>query len=155
MTNLHLRSIAMYALLIAWYVITSAQVIDLTDGGIDLGRHLKDGELLWSPAASQILHTNFYSYTQPDQQFVNHHWMAALVFHTVYRLGGFTGLNAFYILLGALTLGIFLRMAEKAAGLAVASALVLALMAILRARASVRPEMFTLLLAGVFLWLLW
>ncbi len=146
---------AVYALLILLYAITSAEVIDLTNGGIDLGRHLKDGELLLSPAASQVLHTNFYSYTQPAREFVNHHWLATVVFHAVYNLGGFTGLNAFDIFLGVLTLGLFLRMAEKAGGLALASALALALMPILRARASVRPEIFTLLLAGVFLWLLW
>jgi hypothetical protein len=154
-TNQYRRSIPVYALMIVLYAITSAEVIDLTNGGVDLGRHLKDGELLLSPAASQILHTNFYSYAQPDREFVNHHWLAGIVFQAVYKLGGFPGLNAFYILLGELTLGLFLRMAEKAAGLAVASALALALMPILRARASVRPEIFTLLLAGVFFWLLW
>ena len=122
-TNPYLRSIPVYAVTIVLYAITSAELIDLTNGGVDLGRHLKDGELLLSPAASQILHTNFYSYTQPDREFVNHHWLAGIVFHTVYKLGGFPGLNTFYILLGELTLGLFLRMAEKAAGLAVASAL--------------------------------
>ena len=74
--------------------ITSAEVIDLTNGGIDLGRHLKNGELL----LSQILHTNFYSYTQPE---LNHHWLAGIVFYSVYKLDGFPGLNAFYILLAA------------------------------------------------------
>ncbi len=154
-TSQYRRSIPVYTLLIVLYAITSAEVIDLTNGGIDLGRHLKNGELLLSPAASQILHTNFYSYTQPDLEFVNHHWLAGIVFHAVYKLGGFPGLNAFYILLGGLTLGLSVRMAEKAAGLAVASALALGLMPILRARASVRPEIFTLLLAGVFFCLLW
>src|SRR5438128_2309762 len=81
--NQYRRSIPVYALLIVWYAITSAEVIDLTNGGIDLGRHLKNGELLLSPAASQILHTNFYSYTQPDLKFVNHHWLAGIVFYAV------------------------------------------------------------------------
>jgi hypothetical protein len=103
-TKLGTPPIPVYALMIVLYAITSAEVIDLTNGGIDLGRHLKDGELLLSPAASQILHTNFYSYTQPDREFVNHHWLAGIVFHAVYKLGGFPGLNAFYILLGELTL---------------------------------------------------
>src|SRR5256885_1350061 len=102
------RSIAVYVLLIAVYAITSAEVIDLTNGGIDLGRHLKNGELLLSRAASpaltqKILHTNFYSYTQPDQPFVNHHWLSGVVFHAVYELGGFAGLNAFYIFLGVVS----------------------------------------------------
>ena len=103
-SNKYRRSIPAYTLLIVLYAVTSAEMIDLTNGGIDLGRHLKNGELLLSPAASQILHTNFYSYTQPDREFVNHHWLAGIVFHAVYKLGGFRGLNAFYILLGVVTL---------------------------------------------------
>src|SRR6266850_4000929 len=96
-TNQYCRSIPVYALLIGLYAIMSSEMIDLTNGGIDLGRHLKDGELLLSPAASQVLHTNFYSYTQPAREFVNHHWLAGVVFHAVYNLGGFPGLNAFDI----------------------------------------------------------
>jgi hypothetical protein len=86
---------------------------------------------------------------------VNHHWIAGIVFHAAYKLVGFPGLNAFYIFLGAITFGLFFRIAERAAGLTLAAALALALMPILRARASVRPEIFTLLLAGIFLSLLW
>lgn len=150
----------MYSLLIAWFAITSAETIDLTLGGDDLGRHLKNGELLLSstaPAgtASALLHTNFYSYTQPDLEFVNHHWLTGVIFFSVWKLGGFAGLNSFYILLGALVLALYLRMAHRAAGLALAVALALALMPILRLRASVRPEIFTLLMSGIFFWLLW
>jgi hypothetical protein len=150
------RTILVFALLIAWYAITSAEVIDLTYGGIDLGRHLKNGELLlFSASSSELLHTNFYSYTQPGVEFINHHWLAGVVFFAVWKYGGFAGLNAFYILLGALAFAIALRMAQRAAGLAFAAALALAAMPILRLRASVRPEIFTLLLSVVFLWLLW
>src|SRR5262249_801190 len=66
----------------------------------------------------------------------------------------FAGLNAFYILLGALILVLFLRMAQRAAGLALTATLAVALMPILRLRASVRPEIFTLLVSGIFFLLL-
>ncbi len=60
------RTILVYSLLMAWFAITSAETIDLTFTGADLGRHLKNGELLLSstaPAgtASAVLNTNFYS----------------------------------------------------------------------------------------------
>jgi len=149
-----------FALLIAWFAITSAETIDLTFGGIDLGRHLKNGELLLSSkapggTASAILHTNYYSYVQSEVEFVNHHWLAGVLFFSIWKVAGFAGLNAFYILLGALTLALFLRVAQRAAGLALAATLALVLMPILRLRASVRPEIFTLLLSGAFFWLLW
>ncbi len=80
-----MRSGLVYALLLAWFAITSAEVIDLTMSGIDLGRHLKNGELMLSSSTpsgttAKLLHTNFYSYTQPDLEFVNHHWLAGVVF---------------------------------------------------------------------------
>jgi hypothetical protein len=125
-----------------------------------LGRHLKNGELLLSstaPAgtASKLLHTNFYSYATPDFDFVNHHWLTGVVYFLVWKSVGFAGLNAFYILLGCLTFLLFFRMAQKAAGWAIASGMALSLMPILRLRPSVRPEIFTLLFCGVFLWFLW
>jgi len=149
-----------FGLLAALYALSSAEKIDLFYGGVDLGRHLKNGELLLSPVApggtvSKLLHTNFYSYATPEFEFINHHWLSGVVFFLARMFGGFAGLNAFYILLGGLTFLLFWRMAEESAGWEFASALALLLMPILRARASVRPECFTLLFCGIFLWLLW
>jgi hypothetical protein len=149
-----------FVLLLGWYALTSAQTIDLTAGGIDLGRHLKNGELCLSSTTpkgtfEKILHTNFYSYTQPGAPFVNHHWLADLLFSLVWKLGRFSGLNGFYISLGVLTFFIFFRLAQKSAGFAVAAAVAVLLMPILCVRPSLRPEIFTLLLSGVFLSVLW
>lgn len=147
-------------LVLVCYAIWSAEAIDLFYGGTDLGRHLKNGELLLSrgaPAgtARQILHTNFYSYTQPGFPFVNHHWLAGVVFFLLWKAAGFAGLNAIYILLGGVALLIGWVMAWRAVGWAIPTAIALPLMPILRARASVRPEIFTVLLCSVFLWTLW
>ena len=56
-----------------------------------MARRLKNGELLASPAASQILHTNFYSYGQPEVEFANHHWLAGVIFYAVHKVGGLAG----------------------------------------------------------------
>jgi len=146
--------IVVFALLLCCYALTSAEVIDFTTGATDLGRHLKNGELLLS-GSSGILRTNFYSYTQPDFEFINHHWLADVIFFLAWKAGDFEGLNAIYILLGGVAFGLFFRIAQKAAGLPVAVALAACLMPSLRARPSVRPEIFTLLLSGVFLYILW
>lgn len=144
-------------LLVACFAIASAEKIELYTRGDDLGRHLKNGELLLSSAgaASKLLHTNFYSYATPDFEVVNHHWLSGVVYYLVWKRVGFAGLNAFYVTLGCLTFLLFFRMAQKAAGWAIASTLALPMMPILRLRPSVRPEIFTLLFCSVFLWFLW
>ncbi len=126
----------------------------------DLGRHLKNGELLLSPnappgTASRLLHTNFYSYAAQDTPLINHHWLSGVVFYLVFRLVGFANLNGFYILLGAITFLLSWRIAQKAAGWAVATAVALPLVPILAVRANVRPEVFSLLFEVIFLALLW
>ena len=159
-SRVRLFQIAGFGFLLACYALSSIEIIDLTTSGADLGRHLKNGELLLSPAVpagtvSKLLHTNFYSYSQPDFEFINHHWLSDIAFFLAWKSGGFAGLNAFYIFLGVLTFALFLRIAQRAVGLWIAAAVALAVMPILRARPSVRPEIFTLLLCGVFFWLLW
>jgi hypothetical protein len=155
-----LATILALAFVLVLYSIWSAEVIDLFFGGTDLGRHLKNGELLLSstaPAgtASKILHTNFYSYTEPGFAFINHHWLAGVVFFLVWKVTGFAGLNVFYILVGAAALLISWRMAQKAAGWAIPTAMALLIMPIVRARPSVRPEIFSVLFCSIFLWILW
>ncbi|MGH9720070.1 MAG: hypothetical protein ACRD8O_07640, partial [Bryobacteraceae bacterium] len=150
-----MRRALAYGLVAGLYFLASAENIDLMVGGADLGRHLRNGEGILSGAAAPLLHTNYYSYTQPEFPFVNHHWLSGVVYHSLWKAFGFTGLHAIHLAFGATALLMFFRIAEREAGLGVASALALLLMPILRARASVRPEVFSFLLAGVFLTLLW
>ncbi len=144
-----------FGLLLICYGLTSAEEINLISGGVDLGRHLKNGELCLSPAgpkgtADQILHTNFYSYTCPGAPFINHHWLTDLLFFLVWKTTGFAGLNLFYIAAGALTFSIFFHVARIAAGFVPAVALALAYMPVLTVRASVRPEVFSYLMCSLF-----
>ena len=102
-----LLAIVAAPLLAASFAIFSAQTIELYFKGDDLGRHLKNGELLLSSSApagtvSKLLHTNFYSYAVPDFEFVNHHWLTGVIYFLVWKRVGFAGLNAFYIRLGNL-----------------------------------------------------
>ena len=47
-------------------VIIFSQQIDFT--GIDLGRHLENGKIVWQNP--QVLFQNFYSYTEPNFPFI-------------------------------------------------------------------------------------
>jgi hypothetical protein len=142
-------------LLLGFFGLFLAKKIDLTTA--DLGRHIKNGELIIHGTNTElhgVLFTNFYSYIMADQPFINHHWLAGVVFYLLYQTTGFIGLSVFYILLGCLTFFIFFSIARKASNIFIASTLALALMPLFASRAEVRPEMFSYLFSGVFLWVL-
>jgi hypothetical protein len=46
----------------------------------DVGRLLTEGRLIWN-GTDAILYQNFFSYTEPNSVFINHHWLTAVLFH--------------------------------------------------------------------------
>ena len=75
------------------------QKINLTTA--DLGRHLMNGELFVHAdslhiSRTALLHTNFFSFTNPDFPFVNHHWGSGILFYLLFSAFGFGGLSLFY-----------------------------------------------------------
>lgn len=139
-----------------WFGIFLAHKIDLTTA--DLGRHIQNGNIILHGSWHEkwaVLHTNFYSYTLPNQPFVNHHWLSGVVFYLIFVLSGFVGLSAFYVLLGLPTLWLFFDVARKASNFWIASGTTLILTPLLASRAEVRPEMFTYFFTGVFFWIIW
>ncbi len=128
------------------------QHIDLTN--TDLGRHLKNGEVILHGQAAGVLHTNFYSYAAGEYPFVNHHWLAGVVFFLVWKLGSFDGLTLFYSLLVILALAISYWTAQRVSNPLVAAALAALIVPIVAQRDQVRPEAFTYLLTVVFYWVL-
>ncbi len=143
-------------ILVIWCAVLLAQKIDLPLA--DLGRHLKNGSILvqgsWAEKQA-VLHTNFYSYTEPGHEFVNHHWLSGLVFYLIFQMAGFKGLSAFYIAVvtGAFFLAYWI--AQKRAGSAIAAPLAVLILPIIASRTEVRPEGFTYLLMMAFFWILW
>ena len=114
----------------------------------DLGRHIKNGEFVFKNPA--VLSQNFYSYTNTNYPFLNHHWGSGVVFYLINRIFGFKGSGVFYAAISALTTIVFFLSAKKNANLFIAGlALVLALPLLLY-RGEVRPEAFSYLFCGVF-----
>ncbi len=138
-----------------WYGVLLAKKIDLTTA--DLGRHIINGSVILHGSNTDrhgVLTTNFYSYTLPNEPFVNHHWLSGVVFYLIHLVFGFSGLSVFYILLGLLTFWLFFQTAKKAGGFWLAVLFALWLMPLISSRAEVRPEMFTYLFSGGFYYLL-
>lgn len=133
--------------LLALIVIIFSQKIKFTS--IDLGRHLANGRLVWQDPS--LLYHNFYSYTEPDAPFVNHHWLSGVIFYLVYSLGGFKWLSVFNILLILGAFGLVFRLAQKRAGFYLTALLAIPTIFLLSERVEIRPEVFSYL----FIFLTW
>ncbi len=142
--------------LFAWWAFLFVRPIDLTTG--DLARHLKNGEVIststWVELKTGLFSTNFYSYTQPDFPFVNHHWLSGLVFYKIWHYLGVVGLELFGALLALVTLGIFFNLAYQKSNFWLASSSTFFLMPLLADRRDLRPELFSYLFLGLVIWLL-
>lgn len=108
---------------------------------IDLGRHLKNGQLVWSQP--EVLYKNLYSFTEPDFAFVNHHWLAGVIYWWLYLIGGFKILTLLNLALGLAAVLIIFKITVRKANFVLASALILPVILLLSERIDVRPEMFS------------
>ncbi len=119
---------------------------------IDLGRHLKNGQIVWSNPA--VLFNNFYSYTEADFPFINHHWLSGAIFWLFYLIGGFKILTVLNIFIGILTILIIFKLAVKKSNFILASILALPVIMLLSERVDIRPEMFSYLFIVITYYLL-
>ncbi|MDP3710727.1 MAG: hypothetical protein Q8R29_03360 [bacterium] len=137
--------------LLVFYSFLLSQPINFSTA--DLGRHLKNGELFFQKF--QIPNTNLYSYTYPDQPFINHHWGSGAIFYLVHLAFGFSGISILFIILSLVTFLIFFHVAKKEGGLWTATILAVIALPVIAYRAEIRPEIFSYLLASIFFWILW
>ena len=122
----------------------------------DLGRHLKNGEIILNGTAearNAVLHTNFYSYTEPNFPFVNHHWGSGVIFYLTEKISGFNGLSLLYLVFSLATFWIFFKLACEKSGLLTVSLISMFAIPIIASRAEIRPEIFTYFFCGVFLYI--
>ena len=128
-----------------------AQKINLT--AVDLGRHIKNGEVFFEKLYP--ISTNFYSYTEPSYPAVNHHWATGAIFYLLQKTIGFKGLSLFYILLNLATFFFFFRVAQKNSNFNLAYFFAILSIPLICTRTEIRPEVFSYLLLGVYLYLLY
>lgn len=146
--NLPVIMLVVFLFLLYGYFL--AHKIDLTTA--DLGRHIKNGELLLED--SSILTKNVFSYTHPDSRLVNHHWGSGLLSYAIWNTFGFAGIQIVFILLSFAALAVFLSLGKSYAGWGITGFIALATLPLLGERTEVRPEVISYLLAGVFFLLL-
>jgi len=150
---------AVLAILLGCYGFFLVNKIDLTT--TDLGRHLKNGEVAInsvlndSKTFDQLLKSNFYSYTEVDHSFINHHFGSGMIFYLVEKFFGFQGLSLFFIITSLITFALFFELARKNSNIIIASLTALLFIPLIAERKEIRPEIFSYLFIAVFFWILW
>jgi hypothetical protein len=116
----------------------------------DVWWHLRTGQLIIQN--HQVFHADPYSFTRFGQPWINHEWLSEIVMYGVYRLAGWGGLIVgFAAIIAVSSLLVYLRCPGRP--------YVAGVFTVWGAAASapiwgVRPQMFSLLLASIFLLLL-
>jgi hypothetical protein len=146
--------------LLVWAYLFLSYKINLN--GADLGRHLKNGEIITSnfidgnfEEVSQILRKNVYSYTYPDYDFINHHWLSGVVFFIVEKFFGFWGLSFFHFLLKTSAFFIIFYIAYKETRFYFAFLAALIAAPLIGNRYEVRPEDFTYFFMAILILILY
>ncbi len=152
MSKKRIIQISILILLIAFYGLFFVHKIDLTTA--DLGRHLKNGELILNGDFG-ILGKNFYSYTEPDFPVVNHHWGGGVIFFLIEKISGFWGLGLFYLILSLIIFYLFFNISEKESGFWISALVSLPLIPLMASRTEIRPEIFSYFFIAFFFWILW
>ncbi len=117
----------------------------------DLGRHLLLGQIILD--SGLIPKTNYLTYTHGDFPFINHHWLSEVQLHIVHDWLGYSGLIITKAFIGVVTLGFAMMALSPRNNIAVWWIIGIAAAILLGNRSHIRPEMFTFLCIGVFLWL--
>lgn len=124
-------------------------LISRTVADADLWGHLQFGmDILDSGAINDV---DPYSYMSGGYRWINHEWLAEVLFALFWRAGGSTGLIILKTLLGLLTFGsIYIYLLKlKLSPIRAGSLLVLASIAVIPAIATIRPHAFTLLFSAI------
>jgi len=76
----------------------------------DLGRHIINGRQILAalPQRSAVFDKNYYSYTEKNYPFINHHWFYGVFSYLIYQMGGFTALELTNALIKTMAIGLML-----------------------------------------------
>jgi hypothetical protein len=132
-------------LLIALFTMTVREISDP-----DFWWHLRTGQYIVEKVT--LPHTDPFSFTAQGKEWITHEWLSEVLFFGMYRVGGFAVLTLIFS--GVITLAFGLTYA-RSAGKPYLAGFALLLGALATAPTwGVRPQMLSLLLMSVFLFLL-
>ncbi len=134
------------------------QQINLTTA--DLGRHIMNGKLFVNAenldiSRNALLHTNFFSFTNPDFPFVNHHWGSGILFYFIFSIFSFAGLSFFYGLCIILSSILLFYIWRNKLPLFISFPIMLFLIPLITERTEIRPEGLSYLFISIIITLLY
>jgi len=118
----------------------------------DLGRHLKVGQIIWE--TKQVPQTNLFSYTQPNQLFINHHWLSEVIYYLLYLKIGIPGLIIFNAVIFLASFALIFSLAYRRKYFVTSLLAMMLSIGLLIERTDVRPEVFGFLFFALFLFIL-
>lgn len=141
---LRVAVVALFFVLLAVLLIHSLNSINQ-----DIGRHLKSGQIIWE--TKQVYKVNLFSFTEPNNPFVNHHWLSEVAFFLLNSAIGLRGLIIFKAAILLLSFLVLFLAVQKNSGMI--SFLISGLVAVLVfiERTDVRPEIFSYFFLSLFL----
>lgn len=126
--------------------------LSITVADPDLWGHVRFGQDIW--AAGRVVELDPYSYLTVGQRWVNHEWLAELVFYGCYSVLGTPGLVGFKVVVCMTVLAIVYRHLLKVGLNRVRACIIVVWVAVLLVPgvSALRPQLFTY---GFFLLLIW
>jgi len=119
----------------------------------DLGRHIKNGQITLE--TKKIISTNFYSYTEPENKVLNHHWGSGIIFAKIHDWVGFAGLSIFYAIINTIPIILFFLIAKQETSIKKATIVTILTIPLIATRTEIRPEGFSYLFLGLLTYLLY
>ncbi len=143
--RLQTRNLFVIILTVGLFVLAARNVTDP-----DVWWHLRTGQLIVQ--THKLFHTDPYSFTRAGRPWVDHEWLSQILIFALFKTAGWSGLIAAFAVLIAFT---FLLLFARCPGRPYVAGAMTAWGAITAVPSfGVRPQMFTLLLASLFLLLL-
>lgn len=119
----------------------------------DLGRHLILGKIIIECLC--IPTTNLFSYTAPNFEFINHHWLPEVIFYGITQVLGFTALLWFKISVIVVSFCLLLSIVYKKVNSFLIVACSIPFIFVFSERFDVRPEIFSFFFLSLFLVLIY
>ena len=142
------RTLVIFIVLVVMFI-TALQPI--TDP--DFWWHLKTGEYII--LNHSIPHADVFSYTRLGSEWIAHEWLSEVFMYGAFRIGGFAGLIVVFAFLVTASFWIVYLRFRSRVGYPLIAALALLLGAFATTLVwGARPQIFTLLLASIFLYIL-
>lgn len=136
-------------LLLLWLFVFSLFCHNLVSFSQDLGRHLKAGEVIVQQ--QKVFKNNLFSFSYPQFPFINHHWLAEVIFFLFTQYFGLKSLIALSVIIFSLLFFSLLWFSVKKSGWLISFGWGFLLLFLLSQRSDIRPEIFSYLFLSFYL----